>query len=707
MEVGTCENGGSIVRDITNFQGFKVNKVLMESAERKLMAIQGTFEQREGDDGATAIVILEKSPFAADKIADILTTSSKLEQQFRNDIYGLYDCFIPSDLNPTKANVIWPATQKHIDKWTSSPTYMIEETPALYNCVVLPFIESEQFNNDWIRNLLEHKKETERIIYEDSDPETGFILAPDYKWNGEQIENLYCLAIVHKYGIKSIRDLTSKHLPLLRKLYIDAPKAIHQKYGIALSQLRIYLHYQPSYYHLHVHYSALQFQAPGINCGKAHMLSTVIKNIERQSNYYARETLPFYIIQSTKMFGALEKAGYDFQLSTKTENGSVTTESNGDVPDLQRENYLKFFYMLGNAKHEPCGEHWMSSYGDSAWRMAIMSMCLPTGINRKLLVKVALSSALTSLGNETDENSGWKEKLIEVRQILMDLLPLKQAAKLYDLFLIHVNARRGIEPTCQEDRVYRKILELEESLLIWEELQKEGDPNLEQSKLQILDKMVQVGFPGHEKYTMFRDTSDFGSLLTFFIRISGLQRLQRTGWVRAGVRDPERVSGHMFRMGIMAILLEDQEAEADDKILGGSSVIVSIIHDLAECIVGDITPSDPVSPEEKHEKELEAMKSLVKDLPCSTHTREIFDAFMRYENQAIDDKEARLTKDLDRFDMVVQAMEYEEEKRPKAARLNFLQDFFDSTDGYFKNDTVRSWDKKLREIRNQRLQNSL
>ena len=699
MASKTMENGDDDTHNLNNFKGFKVKKVLMENADKKLMAIQGEFEGR-GEDGSTAIVILEKAPFAVETISNVLSDDSKLEKQFRNDIYGLYDCYLPKELNRTKANVIWPATQKHIDKWTSSPAFMVEETPSLYSTVIAPFIESDQFSPDWIRNALEHKKEADRIIYEDADPESGFILYPDYKWDGKQVENLYCLAIVHKYGIKSIRDLSCIHLPLLRKLLTDAPKAIQKKYGTPRSQLRIYLHYHPSYYHLHVHYSSLGYDAPGINCGKAHLLSAVIKNIEKQSNHYARATLPFYVIKSTKMFRALEQAGYEFEL--KNTKDSQSQDINHKLEEVQSENYLKFFYLLGKAKHEPCGEHWTSSYGDSAWRLAVMAMCLPTSIDRKLLIKVALTSAFTSLGSENDENATWQDKINDVRKILMNLLPLKEAAKLYDLFLIHVKARRGAEPSSPEEKAYRKLLELEEALLIWEELQKEGDPNVEQSKLHILDKMVQVGFPGHEKYIMFRDTSDFASLLSFFIKISGLQRLQRTGWVRSGVRDPERVSGHMFRMGLMAIIMEDEQAEANNNILGGSSVILSIVHDMAECIVGDIIPSDPITPQEKHEKEVDAMKSLVKDLPCSTHTKEIFGAFMRYEEQAENDKEARLTKDLDKFDMVVQAMEYEE-KRAKGVKSNFLQDFFDSTNNIFRNNRIRIWDKRLRQIRSGRI----
>lgn len=36
----------------------------------------------------------------------------------------------------------------------------------------------------------------------------------------------------------------------------------------------------------------------------------------------------------------------------------------------------------------------------------------------------------------------------------------------------------------------------------------------------------------------------------------------------------------------------------------------ALIHDLAECIVGDLTPHCGVSPEEKHRREDEAMKTI-------------------------------------------------------------------------------------------------
>lgn len=55
-------------------------------------------------------------------------------------------------------------------------------------------------------------------MFEDSNPEIGFILLPDLKWDTKQIEDLYLIAIVHQTGIKSLRDLNSCHLPLLKNI---------------------------------------------------------------------------------------------------------------------------------------------------------------------------------------------------------------------------------------------------------------------------------------------------------------------------------------------------------------------------------------------------------------------------------------------------------------------------------------------------------
>ena len=81
---------------------------------------------------------------------------------------------------------------------------------------------------------------------------------------------------------------------------------------------------------------------------------------------------------------------------------------------------------------------------------------------------------------------------------------------------------------------------------------------------------------------------------------------------------------------------------------------------------------------------------------------EFFNAFERYEEQHPGDYDAKLTKDLDKFDMIMQAYEYEE----KSKKGLFLQDFFNSTNGVFKTSDVQGWDSRLRLKRQKLFSNS-
>uniref|UniRef100_A0A224Z3V5 m7GpppX diphosphatase n=1 Tax=Rhipicephalus zambeziensis TaxID=60191 RepID=A0A224Z3V5_9ACAR len=208
------------------------------------------------------------------------------------------------------ATVICPATQKHVDKYLFKPQHMITETPKLYKEVTEPYITSQQLSLQWVYNILEHKKESERILFEDPDPETGFILLPDMKWDTKQPENLYVLAICHKHGIRSLRDLTADHLSLLRNINEKVKAALLLQFGVPSHRLRGYLHYQPSYYHLHVHFSVLGFDAPGTQVERAHLLSTVISNLEAFPDYYQKATLGFTVKEGDGLHAKYKEAGY-------------------------------------------------------------------------------------------------------------------------------------------------------------------------------------------------------------------------------------------------------------------------------------------------------------------------------------------------------------------------------------------------------------
>jgi len=690
-KVAKLETNGkvaSIHDSLSNLGSFTFKRILSESTERKTVFVEASVN--DSDD--PAILIMEKLPFAEASVKGILSDKSSVGQEFSNDIYGQYSVKPDPLHNTVKANVIHPATQKHIAKYLSSKGYLVEESPLLYQAVTLPFLEKEQFTLDWVYNVLEHKKEVERIIYEDPDRDVGFILAPDFKWSGKQVEDLYCLAIIHKRGIKSIRDLNTTHLPMLKNILSGSMTAIKEKYGLEESQIRAYLHYQPSYYHLHVHFTNVEYSAPGINTEKSHLLTSVINNIERSGNYYKNANLTFLTREKDKLYLKYKEFGYfDKVPLLQGDDGEDIVPSVFDIEFEKKdevEKTIKFLEMIGKAKHEPSGEHWETTYGESAWRMAIMCMCLPQNSDRRRMVHLALVSSLASLGTSNDENTEWKEKISEVKSLLRQNLPPSSAGMLSELFEEHAKVRRNQLDGSNEHRMYRGILELEEIVLRWEEEVKEGVPEV--STKGILAKMASVGFPGTSKVEMFKDYSDLAKLLAFWMEVSKLLRLRRTGWVRCKVREPETVASHMYRMGVMGMLISSGRSEVEK----GDATIVSICHDMAECLVGDITPHDKVSDEDKHTAEMDAMKKLVQDLP-DFMARDFFTSFKRYEDQEAGDVDARLTKDFDKFDMILQAFEYE--KREKKGK--FLQQFFDSTKDVLKSVPVKKWQKALLEIR--------
>lgn len=159
----------------------------------------------------------------------------------------------------------------------------------------------------WLYNVLDHQQEVERIVFEDPCEKLGFILLPDLKWDGVTLETLYLLAITRERNIKSLRDLTDEHLPLLYNIRDKGISCIAEKYNIPRSQLRIFFHYQPSFYHLHVHFTNLNHEPFGIFCEKSHLLDTVIQNIELSSQYYQKATLPFVINDNDQLFPKYEK----------------------------------------------------------------------------------------------------------------------------------------------------------------------------------------------------------------------------------------------------------------------------------------------------------------------------------------------------------------------------------------------------------------
>ncbi|KAK5967152.1 Scavenger mRNA decapping enzyme, partial [Trichostrongylus colubriformis] len=216
---------------------------------------------------------------------------------------------IPSNLNVVKSTLIYPANEKVIAKYRQEEKFIIHETAEDYNTITVEYIKKYQMDLKWLYNVLSKESEADRIIFEDPDPHNGFILSPDIKWDGTSLENLYVLAMIHRKGVRSIRDLTADDLPLLENLRTKSLSAIREKYGVRPDQIRAYFHYQPCFYHLHVHFVSLKYDAPASSTLAAVLLDDVINNLKITSDYYKRATLTFARKRSDKLLQMFREAG--------------------------------------------------------------------------------------------------------------------------------------------------------------------------------------------------------------------------------------------------------------------------------------------------------------------------------------------------------------------------------------------------------------
>jgi len=123
-----------------------------------------------------------------------------------------------------------------------------------------------------------------------------------------------------------------------------------------------------------------------------------------------------------------------------------------------------------------------------------------------------------------------------------------------------------------------------------------------------------------------------------------LKKIERKGWKRAGVEKPESVACHSYRVAFLAMLAGDILGMNTEKMIK-----MALLHDLAEAIIGDITPYE-MEREEKERMEEKVMKELLDG----------FDEYYRLWREYMEGKseEAKIVQEIDKLEMILQAHEY-------------------------------------------------
>lgn len=158
-------------------------------------------------------------------------------------------------------------------------------------------------------------------------------------------------------------------------------------------------------------------------------------------------------------------------------------------------------------------------------------------------------------------------------------------------------------------------------------------------------------------------------MLALALHAAQLKRIPRMGWVIRGAPlggHPENVAAHSYGVVFITLLLLDAEAEALDR---ERALRMAIVHDLAESLIGDLPrPLRRFIPDEtKHAAEHAALEEILATYPHADALRSAWEEY--HEGTSA---EAKVVKDADRLDMMIQAYMYEQ-----AGQRN-LDDFWQS-----------------------------
>jgi putative hydrolase of HD superfamily len=181
---------------------------------------------------------------------------------------------------------------------------------------------------------------------------------------------------------------------------------------------------------------------------------------------------------------------------------------------------------------------------------------------------------------------------------------------------------------------------------------------------------------------MMTAPGELEGMIGYLYELGLLKRLPRAGWLVAGIDQPESVAEHSFRTAIIGYLLAGIEG-ADP----ARTALLCLFHDTQESRIGDVplvgkryvvtAPNPQVTADQVAgfpEEIGEAVRALVDG----------------YERQ--DSAEARLARDADKLECLIQAREYQ-------AQGHDVQPWVESAAAALRSETARRFADAFRQAR--------
>jgi putative hydrolase of HD superfamily len=179
------------------------------------------------------------------------------------------------------------------------------------------------------------------------------------------------------------------------------------------------------------------------------------------------------------------------------------------------------------------------------------------------------------------------------------------------------------------------------------------------------------------------------NILDLFLQIGVLKQVERIGWVLKGIKNPESIADHNFRVTIMAMILCDYFPKINkERVLE-----LSLIHDWGVIKLGDIISehgkSIVANKNNKKEEERNVVKEILKSFNQQERYLRLWDEY--YQQRTA---EATFLKQIEKLEMAIQALEYESSRETYAD----LGEFWNNAEKYLKDKELEPIFKKLKQM---------
>jgi len=185
-----------------------------------------------------------------------------------------------------------------------------------------------------------------------------------------------------------------------------------------------------------------------------------------------------------------------------------------------------------------------------------------------------------------------------------------------------------------------------------------------------------------------KNKTEIQGLVEIFKKAGVLKEVKRTGWILKGVEEVESVADHTWRMELFVLLLTPPSLDRS-KLLE-----MCVVHDLGETGVGDIkweTGKKIISsPKIKHKDEMQTMRDIFNGYEKADKYISLLQEFNEQKTP-----EAQFLKQIDKLEMALQALEYQQKGYPSVQ----FDEFWENAEKYLQRKSLEPIFRYLQELR--------